>query len=524
MTKTLDSLAIRTGRFFSQHSVTRKQLNRICMILFVVMMVPLVIISLYNYPADDDFQVALPSATAWLQTGSPLAVFQTIYEQNRQTYLNWQGNFVSGVLCNLSPMIFDMNLYFLSNWTSMALVCLSIAYLLKTLLYWVLNAKKGSFWLIYTPVMILVIQFMPCMGEGFFWHTGSTYLMAFCNMILAVGLLLRTNKPQSTAQKVWRGALLGVSGFMLGASFYGPLLGAFVLLALMCASSFLNKRPSRPWAAITMAFFLLALVINLQAPGIALRQERIGTPNSPAFSVITSILDSFDLIGAWITPQLFAMVMILFPALWVPLRDSQQSFKHPFWFFITLFGMFAATLVPGVYTGSSYGMGRYFNVVYLNFLVLALGTLAYAEGWFIRYLQRRKESEACQQALALAPKLGTRFTALYLSICIVFLTLGGFAFTIMNTSSVNALKALVTGEAAQFHQAMKAREEYISVTDSDEVAVRPLDSQPYVFKPDKLPFQGIYGQVRYMKWYFELFYNAAQSQEAQQSSGVNHAP
>ena len=43
------------------------------------------------------------------------------------------------------------------------------------------------------------------------------------------------------------------------------------------------------------------------------------------------------------------------------------------------------------------------------------------------------------------------------------------------------------------------------VTDSDLVDVEVLSSQPYVFKRDRLPLQGIYGTVRYMRMYFELF-------------------
>ena len=46
------------------------------------------------------------------------------------------------------------------------------------------------------------------------------------------------------------------------------------------------------------------------------------------------------------------------------------------------------------------------------------------------------------------------------------------------------------------------------MTDSDEVDVPALSGQPYVFKYDRLPLQGIYGTVRYMRMYFELFYNA----------------
>ena len=53
---------------------------------------------------------------------------------------------------------------------------------------------------------------------------------------------------------------------------------------------------------------------------------------------------------------------------------------------------------------------------------------------------------------------------------------------------------------------MLESKEYIRVTYSDVTAVKPLDGQPYVFKADHLAFQGIYGRIRYMKMYFELFY------------------
>ena len=133
-----------------------------------------------------------------------------------------------------------------------------------------------------------------------------------------------------------------------------------------------------------------------------------------------------------------------------------------------------------------------------------MGSAVYFEGALIRYL----EQQDAHHLLEASKSLGKRFCAAYLALVIFFTAMGGFAFTIMNTSSISAAKSLITGEAKQFHEEMKVREEYIRVTDSDVVDMKPLTVQPYVFKNDRLPWQGIYGRVRYMKWYFELFYNA----------------
>ena len=184
------------------------------------------------------------------------------------------------------------------------------------------------------------------------------------------------------------------------------------------------------------------------------------------------------------------MLLLILPALWKPLRDSRFHFRRPFWVLIALYGLYSATIVPGIYTHAGYDTQRYLNALYLYFLIFIIGGSIYLEGALIRWLERRAaEGDAANLLAALT-------------------ALGGFAFTMMNISSLSAAKSLLTGEAARFLEEMEERQEYIRVTDSDEVDVPVLSGQPYVFKYDRLPLQGIYGTVRYMKMYFELFYNA----------------
>ena len=137
-----------------------------------------------------------------------------------------------------------------------------------------------------------------------------------------------------------------------------------------------------------------------------------------------------------------------------------------------------------------------------------VGSVLYFEGSLIRWLEKQ-EGELAQ---AFAKASFRRFSALYLVLCVFFLAMGGFAHTIMNTSSLSAAKSILNGEAAHFRAEMAEREEYIRVTDSDETAVDPIVIRPYVFKDDKLAWQGIYGRIRYQKRYYEVHY-AAQHQE-----------
>lgn len=479
--------------------------------LFVLSLLPLLAVAVYNYPADDDFEFVLPAATAWVKTGSLAETLKAMVQKTAEKYQTWQGNFVSTFLFSLTPMVFDIGLYFLDNWAMLAMVCLTIGYMLKGFLIHFLKADKYDFWIVYSALMVLVLQFMPSISYSIFWHNGGQYTTAACTLFLMLGLILRTTQQQTRTRSMLRMVWLALTGFFMGGSFYGPALGAFVLIALITLTAWIKKDRCRVPATVALVFFTVSLAISVMAPGVALRQERTGTGESlgAVVTVITACLDSFDLCGAWLSPQLLAMLMLIVPVLWKPLKESSLAFKAPLWIFIMLYGLFASSLAPGIYTGFGYDTARYLNVVYFYFLLMAVGSVIWFEGAFIRWLERVQGEKAYAHHLLEASKdLGKRFCALYLAFVIAFTAFGGFAFTIMNTSSVSALKSLLTGEAKQFHKEMKVRQEYIRVTDSDVVDVKPLSVAPYVFKNDRLPWQGIYGRVRYMKWYFELFYNA----------------
>ena len=494
-----------------ERRMSRRTLAQVMRVVFFLSLIPLVVIALYNYPADDDFVNAYPVTMAWMNTGSLWEMIKAIVNKTYEAYLTWQGNFFSTALFCVTPMVFGVQWYFLDNWMMLALLCLSVGYMIKGLVCHCLKADKDTFWIVYSAAMVLVVQFMPSISYSVFWHNGGQYTTAACSLFIALGLIARCSQEQTARRSILRGICLAFSGIALGGSFYGPALGAFVLCALISLVSWIRRDRSRVYCAVLMLFFTAALIVSVTAPGVALRQERTGTGESAGavFTVITAVLDSFDLCGQWLTPQILGMLMLILPVMWKPLRESGYAFSCPLGVFVMLYGLFSASLAPGIYTGFGYDTARYMNVIYFYFLIMAVGTAVYFEGAFIRWLERAQDrKEYAGHLLEASRELGRRFCAAWLALALFFTVMGGFGYTIMNTSSVSALKSLATGEAKQFRQEMAAREEYIRVTDSDVVDVKPLTVQPYVFKNDRLPWQGIYGRVRYMKWYFEAFYNA----------------
>ena len=149
--------------------------------------------------------------------------------------------------------------------------------------------------------------------------------------------------------------------------------------------------------------------------------------------------------------------MLVVPVLWKPLRESRYLFRHQLGVAVVLYGMYAASLTPGVYTGFGYTTSRYLNAIYINFLIMIFGSVLYIEGSLIRWMEKYGSLGGSNGFVC----HGRRFCAFYLAVSLALFTLGGFASTIMNRPSINATKVLVTGEAAQFHREMLDRQAYI---------------------------------------------------------------
>ncbi len=490
--------------------VTQERLAFICRLVFFASLIPLIVIALYNYPADDDFGFTLPAATAWLQTHSIIEVIRAILVKTHDIYMGWQGDFISTLFFQLNPLIFNIKLYFLSNWYILGLLCLSVGYLLKSVTNEVLHVSRSVFWIVYTLIMMLVLQFMPSIAESIYWFNGGQYTVAACYLMLMLGLLIRSTQPSGKWRNAIRLALVAICAFILGGSFYGPALASFVILFEITFICWLKRSKTKWHASLALLSFCIAFGISIIAPGNAVRQSVVGQgqPTGAIQAVLNSVLDSMDLTGKWLSPQLFAALMVIIPVMWKPLKDSKYSFPHPISVLIMMYAMYASSLTPGIYSGYGYMSVRYLNVIYFLFLMTVFCAAIYAEGRFIRWLEGRKNSEASRHLLQAAEGIGRRFFVLYLIVCIAFFTVGGFSTVMMNRPTVSATKVLISGEAAKYYQEMQERQEYIRVTDSDSVAVKTLSVDIPVFKHDSLPFQGIYGRVRYMKWYFERFYNA----------------
>jgi len=493
----------------SNNYISQHKLAIFSFIILLLSLLPLYIIALYNYPADDDFQFVYQRAEVWVSTGSLTAVFKSLVQFFGYIYMNWNGYLSAFLISFYSPFIFGIQYYFLSNWFVLTVICLSVGYMLKSLTSYVLKAPKSVFFIIFPAIVLLGLEYTPAISEAVYWIPGASYVFTQCFVWLSLGLLMKCSTQCRQSKQILRSVLLAFCGIMLGFSHYSVAISSFVLFSFVTVYSIVRKLPNRRFTILHLAFLLASLITSLLAPGNAVRQADMGGTSGILYTLITSVLDSCELVGQWFSLQIVAVLMIVLPLLWKPMKDSPYRFRYPVLIAIMLFGVFASTLTPGIYTNFGYTADRYINPVFFNFLLFVFGSIIYAQGTLIRLLERKQENEPAKGVLMATQTIGQRFSYLYLLLCLVVLLFGSFGNTIMNTASISATKSLVTGEAAQFRQEMAERQEHIRITNSDDLEVKRLTAKPYVFKADKLPFQvqeSTFGTPRYMKWYFELYY------------------
>lgn len=449
----------------------------LCVLALVVSTLPLYAIAFDNHPYYDDYGFSADVHRVWRQTGSLSAVWSAAVEAAANTRRNWQGTYLGTFLTNLQPGLFSEDLYWIGSFflITALIVCLYVYFstVFGTLERW---ARVSLTCLAAT----LAIQFLPDVGEAFFWFNGgvgNTFVYSLLALFAALTIrLLRTpGKGMGlTLALVLLAALLG------GGSYGGGLFG-LCACAVLLVWLFWRKHAKRWNVAAAFAVFLAGFLYSVSAPGNAVRAGMIGYSVSPVKAVAQSLLKGVGLLGSYVRLPIVAVTLALSPALYEAARKSPYRFAHPWR--VTLLGaaLYCAQLTPPLYSIASIGDGRIENTYFLCFVMLWFPWVYYLLGVLARRLEK---------PVMLPPR---RFGALLmasacllLSGCLAFRRPSDTLYGAQNLSGASAALSLLTGEAARYDEQMKAREALLNDDSLPVVTLAPLDAVPAVFMEDLL--------------------------------------
>ncbi len=457
----------------------------LCVAALAVSTLPLYAIAFYNHPYYDDYGFSASVHHAWKETGSLAALAKAAWESAKNTRMTWQGTYTGTILSNFQPGVFSEDLYWIGTWILLTALVVCFAFFFETL-FVRFRLEKWARVSLTALILTLMIQFMPDVGEAFYWFNGGVgNVFVYSLLALAAALMMRL--LDSRGRAVGLTAALGVLAVLLGGGSYGGGLLGLCLCAVLLVWLFAAKHGKRWQVSALTLLFLCCFVYSMAAPGNAVRAGVINYENSAVKTILQSLYYGVAQVGGYITLPVIAVTLVMAPALYAAARRSAWRFSHP-WLAAALgICLYCTQLAPPLYSIASIGAGRIVNTYYLSFLVLWFAYVYYLLGFAARALPAAPEMNARRfGALALAA------LCLLGAGCLAFKREGDVLYGAQNLSGPSAALSLLTGEAAQYDREMTQREQLLGDESQPVVTLAPLTVTPAVFMEDLIRTDAVY--------------------------------
>ena len=189
-----------------------------CVIVFFILsLIPILLLGIYNVPGSDDYSYGAMAHQAWKNTHSYIQTLIASFRQSVDFYSRWQGTYGSCFLMSLNPGIISPNLSFLVPFI-MIILCVSSTLLLFHEIF-CHYFKCSRIPTITTLLFILTIYFQNVVSakDCLYWYNGAIHYTGIQSlsfiMIYFASLLIRS---QSKIKQLLLFLPLLVLSFLIG--------------------------------------------------------------------------------------------------------------------------------------------------------------------------------------------------------------------------------------------------------------------------------------------------------------------
>ncbi len=456
----------------------------LCVLALILSTLPLYTIAFYNHPYYDDFGFSASVHQAWKDTGSLTAVFGAAMDSAAHTRQFWQGTYTGTILSNLQPGLFSESLYWIGNWFILTALIACVAFFLHTAFAKLGLERWGRVSLISLALM-MIIQFMPDVGEAFFWFNGgigNTFIYALLALAAALSIRLYESKGKGIVLTL----VLAVLMVALGGGSYGGGLFALCMGAVGLACLFWRKGKKRWHFAALYVLLGVCFWYSMSAPGNSVRAWYIQYQSSAVKTVLQSFYYGMGQMGEYMRLPLIAITLPLLPALYEAARKSQYHFSHP-WLVLALGTcLYCTQFAPPLYAIASIGDGRIVNTYFISFVILWFFYVYYLAGHMARRVDLPQITVRQWGAVVLAS------LCMFGTGALAFRRTGDMLYGVQNLSGPSALLSIVTGEAVQYDREMTAREELLNDENQPVITLEPIGAVPAVFMDDLIIPDAVY--------------------------------
>ncbi|HIV89608.1 MAG TPA: hypothetical protein H9998_07785 [Candidatus Ruthenibacterium merdipullorum] len=448
-----------------------------------LMLVPMLVVARYNVPCADDYHYGASTYHTWQATHSLAAVLRAAGEKVAERYANWQGTYSAMFLMALQPAVFGNGFYALVPFLTLGMLAAGTCFFCLSLFAKLLGASRWQALVLALVWLGIDTQLLPSAVQGFYWYNGAIFYTFFFGVqLFYFGLVARCLAAQHAPRGRSAACVAGlcVLGLFLGG---GNLVTAFgTLLILACVLYLLALCKNRRWRVLVLPFLCLAagFAINVCAPGNRVRQAAEGgTPLFAPLAVWRAIQEAA--VQFWKPRTVLVVLALVFlaPVLWNAAAAARIRFRWPLFFLVLTFGLYAAQFCPTWYALKQAGPARLLDIIFYSAFFWMAVNLFYFLGW----LQRRlwAENGAVPQG---------RYTIGFVAVTAALLAVSCFSMRdMLNFTSIQALNALRTGQAQQYHAEFEARVEILEDTTQPDAVLQPYSVRPRVlFFDDATPY------------------------------------
>ncbi len=456
----------------------------LCVLALVLSTLPLYAIAFDNHPYYDDYGFSATVHHEWKETGSLHSALSAAWESAAHTRQYWQGNYTGTLLSNLQPGLFAEDLYWIGNWLILTALIACGMYFFCTVFKRLEMAKWARISLASLALM-LMIQFMPDVGEAFYWFNGgigNTFIYAL--LMLGAAWCIRLYDCSGTGMG-WS-LLLALLAVALGGGSYGG--GLFALCTGAAGLLWVFIRKSRKRLHFTALYLLFAgcFLYSMAAPGNTVRASYIQYQSSAVKTVLQSFYFGIGQLGETIRLPLIAVTLPLLPAMYEAARKSSFAFDHPWIVLVAGVCLYCTQFAPPLYSIASIGAGRIVNTYHISAVVFWFVYVYYLTGWAARRFELPSITKRQAGALLLAS------LCLFGTGCLAFRRSEDVLYGVQNLSGPSALLSMLNGEAAQYDNEMSVREDLLNDESQPVITLEPLSAVPRVFMEDLLRPDAVY--------------------------------
>ncbi len=440
--------------------------------LYVVSLIPMLVLGIYDWPSADDFSMALQPHQYFVQTGSVIGTIGAAFAKTWWIYTNYVGYFFSSFLTCLCPSIFAETLYVVTPFMMLGILTFGVCYFFNALFVrvWKLDGHLSN-----SAAMITLILMVQCLHEkglrfeAFYWYSGAiNYTFTFGLAFFWLGLILRSIYDESAGSRKRKLIWAAFWGFLMGGSNYLTALEMAICSFLTLVIFFMVKRNIFTLEGVSedqrksFGFIWIPAVMNIigfacscLTPGNLSRSaktEHYGPIKAVMLSLHSTLYMMINEMARW---ELFVALVLLIPIFWLMAARLRQKLQHPLMFALFAFLMVSSNMTPAFFAVASIEAGRIKVLAWMEFVFMMVMVVFYFTAWMRQHLLGMPD-----EADDTKGRSYSETSSLIIIMCLVFLAAGSVLCVIPDSryySCTSAITDLANGSAAGFRQESEER-------------------------------------------------------------------